>query len=430
MIPETYTDTDLTTNQREALALISGEKGASAQEIADELGYRTTSGAYDIVARLRAKGVPVVNRDGRYLLSDEPDDSVEPIEAIPDGASAVMPMQANRRSPKTKQSITRAANDFLRELEAGFRARLATVEPIRGYRVAEPGHQDLVMFRTDDHFGQTEFSLTADNEVVFTYNSEIARERVLQHYRHTLAVKEEREAGGVVFDTLYILVDGDIVTNESIYEEQPFAIDLTLRGQVKMASEAYLEIITDAAARFPSVVVVCQNGNHGELRARGSSSEANADDLLYDALELALDLAGYENVTFVKNNYTPESVFWFRRGDGEPYGRWMGYMRHGQDGMGHIGTRSAQQRWQSWLLHTAEIDPRPTGRGFDVGFTGHFHELKWEPVAGRPVLMGGSLKPGGEYENRLGIAPGRPGAFTFGVSDDEPIAWLDPVYFD
>jgi hypothetical protein len=76
------------------------------------------------------------------------------------------------------------------------------------------------------------------------------------------------------------------------------------------------------------------------------------------------------------------------------------------------------------------MDPRPFGGGFNVAFTGHYHELKFEQIAGRPVLMGGSLSPTGDYENTLGIASGRPGAWTLGVSDDEPVAWQTPIYFD
>jgi Rad3-related DNA helicase len=68
--------------------------------------------------------------------------------------------------------------------------------------------------------------------------------------------------------------------------------------------------------------------------------------------------------------------------------------------------------------------------GWDVGYVGHYHELKWEPVAGRPVLMGGTLQPTGDYENSLGIAPGRPGAWSHTVTDDEPIDLIRPTYFE
>jgi hypothetical protein len=429
IIDSTYLDgLDLTTTQREAVNFILETGGATAEQIADELDYKTTSGAYDIVGRARQRGAPIVCTDGTYRLVDpaDVDDSVPGMVAVPDGTGAV-PASRPRRL-KTKQAITREANEFLADLEDALHAVTPVDTPVAEL-TAEPGNQDLVMFRTDDHFGEVSNRLLPDNEVVETFNSQIAAERVNYHYARSLAEKDARERMGVDFDTFHLVMNGDHVTNEVIFHNQPWGVDRTIRGQLADAHDAYFGIIKDAAGRFPSVQVICQAGNHGEFRVKGASSEANADDLLFDSLERTIDAAGLRNVNFIKNIWSPETMFWLRKPHGMKTGKWMGYMRHGQDTLGHIGTNSAKQRWGAWLQDTADMDPRPFGGGFNVAFTGHYHELKFEQIAGRPVLMGGSLSPTGDYENTLGIPSGRPGAWTLGVSDDEPVAWQTPVYF-
>jgi len=179
-----------------------------------------------------------------------------------------------------------------------------------------------------------------------------------------------------------------------------------------------VDVIRTLAEHFPAVVVVCQHGNHGELRAKGSSHEANADDLLYDAIDLALRQSDLENVQLITNHVDTHIEFEMRGH--------RGYMIHGQDSMDHIGTNSAKKRWFAWLIQSGD---RHGDNGWDVGYMGHYHQLKVEPVAGRSVFQGGSLQPAGDYETSLGIAPGRPGAWTHTVSDEEAVEQIKPIYF-
>ena len=73
----------------------------------------------------------------------------------------------------------------------------------------------------------------------------------------------EREGGANrEYDTAHLLLDGDTVTGENIFSHQPHEIDLTLDEQIDLACKLYLEQIRRLSARFPSVQVVCQAGNH------------------------------------------------------------------------------------------------------------------------------------------------------------------------
>jgi hypothetical protein len=404
----------LTTNQKTAVEAMP----ATAREIADTLGYTSTSGVYDLLRRAE-------NRDPSYTFSSENGvwdynriETEKPI--MTDGGTATEPAPTTHRVPTAqKQTITKTANDFLSELEVDLRTRLIEGEPVTTDLPARPGYRDMVMFRTDDHFGGKDDEVDIDGTITETFNSEVAADRVYHHLNELLRWKESLEAAGYKFDTAHLIMNGDHITNESIYNGQAHYIDRRLRGQVKIASVTYVDVIRTLSEEFPAVQIICQHGNHGELRASGASHEANADDLMYDAIDLALQQSDLDNIQFVKNHVDTHTEFYMRGH--------RGYIRHGQDGLGHIGTTSGVKRWQSWLLESID---KHDDTGWDVGYWGHFHQLKVEPVMGRPVLMGGTLEPAGDYENSLGIAPGRPGAWCHTVSDDEAVDQLKPIYFN
>lgn len=400
--------TNLTTNQRKAVETIDRRNGATAREIADVLGYSSVSGVYDLLRR-------AAKRDPTYIFDSDNEGVWTYDRVAADGGTAV---ETHRVPTAHKQSITKAANDFLSELEVGLRTRLLEHEPLTADLVSRTGGIDMVMFRTDDHIGSTETGVGDNGEKVETFNTDMAVDRVYQHLSQVLSWKRELEEQGYTTDTVHLLMNGDHVTGEDIYPGQGIEIDRTLREQVRTGSELYIDVIRTLADEFPSVQVVCQHGNHGELRTGSQSSEANADDLMYDAVDLALRQSDLTNVRYVTNHVDTHTEFSMRGH--------RGYMRHGQDTLGHIGTSSGEKRWQGWLLESIE---RNADTGWDVGYVGHYHELKWEPVAGRPVLMGGTTQPAGDYENSLGIAPGRPGAWTHTVSDNEPIDLIRPLYF-
>ena len=402
---------NLTPNQTAAVDSMP----ATAQEIADTLDYETTSGVYKLLSRAES-------RDPNISLASDENGVWDVTRLASDGGTASRELGAStpqhRVPTAAKQSITKEANDFLAGLETDLRERLAYYEPTDATFPERPGARDMVMFRTDDHFGGEEDEVSLDGETVVTFDSDVAEERVFQHLDALLENKARMEAAGYTFDTGHLLLNGDHVTNESIYENQPHYIDENLREQVARVSRVYVDVVRTLSEEFPAVQVVCQHGNHGELRAKGASNQANADDLFYDALDLALRQSDVDNVKIVTNQVDTHTEFRLRGH--------RGYMRHGQDGLGHIGTNSGVKRWQSWLLQSADQND---DTGWDIGYWAHFHELKWEPVMGRPVLMGGTLQPTGDYENSLGIAPGRPGAWIHTVSDDEPVDWIKPVYF-
>jgi len=205
---------------------------------------------------------------------------------------------------------------------------------------------------------------------------------------------------------------GDVVTNEAIFPHQSFEIDCTVDEQIRRATATYIEQIKRLSERFPYVKVVCQHGNHGVFEGENQSLSANADDIIYDQLELLMmhddDL---DNVDFVMSE-RPNFVNFSVRGHDA-------HLRHGDNMETHIGTSRPQRDWRG-LVHS---------HGFDIAYRGHYHNLRVENVMGVPVVMTGSIMPPGDYEEKQAIF-GRPVNYVHGVSDENVLEWMDYLTFE
>lgn len=308
-------------------------------------------------------------------------------------------------------SITRAANNFLTDDEAGIKALLDNAEPATATQDPEPSHEDLVVHLTDLHYGDK----VTDERGRVTFNTEIADRRVNAIVEEALRVKREQDTIRE-FDTCHLCLGGDAVTGTGIYDGQWADLDhevgATLKHQINHAAETLMSAIKTLASEFETLQVVCVPGNHGELRASGVSKQANADIHTYSRLDFGVRHSEMDNVHFVFNDSTSYTNFEMRGG------AMRGHMRHGEGCQPHAGATSASKRdWRGWLL----------SHEFDVSLRGHYHEAKLERVHGRPVIMGGSIKPPGDFEESISEWSG-PAAVVFGVSDEQAptfTEWLE-----
>lgn len=365
--------------------------------LADELDI-TPSYVRDLMSQLRDKGYTVAqDAEGRYYIPEEHDP--------PDGPSYITD---TRSTSEGKAAITRKVKKVLAEMEHELKASLAESEPAvaDGGLAYEAGNEDLIIHRTDDHFGEVVTNQHGDE----TFNSEIAEYRVRDIFDAAMAEVERRRDMGVTFDTANLLLGGDIVTNEAIYDGQPHDIDETLGEQINRAADVYIDNIKRLADTFPTVQVACQPGNHGRIGGRGNPS--NADSILYSMIDKVVRESEYDNVTVLQSSRSYYVDFTIRD--------WNAHLRHGHDAsLEHIGTSSGKQRWLSWLVD----------HGFDVAFRGHYHALKEEPVNGVPVVMGGAICPQTEFEESRALS-GRAIGAVHGASDDYPLEWTQRITFE
>lgn len=272
---------------------------------------------------------------------------------------------------------------------------------------AEDGNEDWVTHFTDLHAG----------DVVRGYDGEIVHQTSdllpLIDYvtERSLALADKH---GSDYDTAYLLWGGDAVTSEAIYDGQFENLDAWLDEQIDVLHDPLLRQIKAFADEFDAVRVICQAGNHGDIRASGSSKQANADLILYKGLRNTVAALQEEdvltNVGFKIGRAGSPTPFHLRGGE------MHGQLRHGQDRSPQADTSARTKEWFSTLL-----DSENFGSKFDVAWMGHHHVSGRLPWNGPPVIISGSPKPGGEYPRKLGamVGPNQPEIATaHGVSDD------------
>lgn len=387
--------TNLSENQYTALEIIRSGDGATTQMISSAMEI-SLSYVYDLITALRRHGYDIKqDTEGRYYdahvgQTGDPDTYVT----------------NTRTTSASKRAITKTATATLAEMEYRLKSKLQNMEPA----IADGGHDfreggtHLLIHRTDDHFG--EHITNTDGEDVF--NSDIAQARVERVFDRSIAKAEWREDAGDEFDGAVLMMGGDHVTNDAIYEGQKNETDETVREQIDRCSDVYLEAIRRLSDKFPHVKVACQVGNHGRLE----SASVNADGIVFSMLDKVVRESAMDNVTFIQNDRSYYTDFTARD--------YNVHLRHGHDSsLEHIGTSAGKQRWLSWLVD----------HEFDVAFRGHYHMYKEEPINGVPVHMGGAIVPQTEFEESHAIS-GRPVAAIHGMTDRAPTEWTEKIYFE
>lgn len=373
------------------------------------------SSIYAQLNRLKEKGYHFSKDDtGRYHLASTPADKTKLSgDEQPETETA---SETPRRSRASKALLTRKKNDHLYELEQRLYALLDGMPEIRadGGLVAHDTHEDMVVHISDDHIG----SLRRDEFGNITFDDSVAATRIRARTDKVFELADREERAGTTIDTVHVLFGGDLVDGEGIYELQPHEVCLTLDRQIDLAGELYFEMIFLLSQRFPTVQVVCQAGNHGELRMKSASTGANADTIVYLMLKRLIAAAQLDNVSFIHNDSAHFVNFELRGG------KWLGHLRHGQHSPAHIGTPSPKAKWGNWQSQ----------HGFDIAYRGHYHERRIEHIFGRsrthpdevrliPIIMSGSIAPPAEYEESIGVW-GAPSGTVHGVTDSRVVSWL------
>lgn len=337
-----------------------------------------------------------------YIDEEETEDTEDEVE------TDVNYSEVKRLTSSSKAAITRKVGEHLAKIEKEVKKVSSELREERR-EAPKTGELDVVFHRSDDHFGQ----VVTDEQGNDIYTTDTTEERIHQYFTDALNKVEEKRELGYDVGTAHLLLGGDIVTNESIYDGQLAEIDEFLPQQMIRASTTYIAEITRLAEEFDHVQVVCQAGNHGEFRTKKASSHrANADDIIYNYLEILCVERGLYNVSFVKSDRSDHVNFKIRD--------YIGHLRHGQGVRPHIGTSSPQS---DWLAYKAQYN-------FDIAYRGHYHRPKLEPLSdGTPVLMAPTCVPPGDFAGSIGEF-GKPRGYVQFVSDENLLESLEYINFD
>lgn len=299
-----------------------------------------------------------------------------------------------RQTQKAKQTVTKEANTYLTQLEQEVKN---TDVPAPEFNEPDySGGVTPIIHETDPHFSAHVRNRRGET----TYDTETAKQathEAFHWYREQIIDRCEPEQ----VEEVVLLLGGDLVEGENIYEGQAHKVDDTLETQIETARKTYFEEIKQLRQVFEiPVKVVCISGNHGDLPV---SSSSNADDLVYSMLEDMISISDTGGVRFIRSDRTDGVTFNFRG--------WKGYLCHGENRSNHIGTSSPQSDWYAMKDQY----------GFDAAWRGHYHEQKQEDVGGAPVYMTASRKPGDDYTDKI-AAFGKTGNAIYFSTDDEPVA--------
>lgn len=115
-----------------------------------------------------------------------------------------------------------------------------------------------------------------------TYNSEVMKTRIRAILKNTMSVVEIQRLDHPVNDCV-VLLGGDMLEGLFNFPNQPYEIDSTLFEQWVTVSDLLDEAMRYLAARFVTVKVVAEWGNHGRLGSKRAAVPKgdNADRMIY-----------------------------------------------------------------------------------------------------------------------------------------------------
>jgi biotin operon repressor/DNA-binding transcriptional ArsR family regulator len=288
------------------------------------------------------------------------------------------------RSAEHKGTRTRKANRWweLRHSELVKQWKRLDA-PVSSQSAVGGGSEDWVLHMTDLHAGDE----VRDSRGEVVYRTDDISAIVDYVTERSLALADKHNSD---YDRGVLCWGGDFFTGEGIYDGQFEDLDAWLDEQMSALLSPLRRQIEAFSGRFDELYVGAIPGNHGEMRASGTSRQANADLLLYKALRNQLaalqDHGRLTNVSMKIAQGTPYLNIPLRGG------HLTGHLRHGQNRRPQAETSARKKEWLS-TLHEHE---------FDMAWMGHHHVSGRIPWSGPPVIVSGSPKPVGEFVRRIG----------------------------
>ena len=228
------------------------------------------------------------------------------------------------------------------------------------------------------------------------YNSDVARDRVMQFAKKIVRITEIQRADHPVKDCV-VMFGGDMLEGVSIFPGQAFEVDSTLFEQFVNVSRLMVDFVRFLLANFENVIVISEHGNHGRLGSKrdGLPRHDNVDLMAYQ-MSSAL-LKGEKRLIW---NIDTEDI---KRVE---YGNYKALLIHG-DEIGRGGFSSPMtivrhaDRWRSGAY--ADFDFRDC-------FVGHYHQhQEWNMANGQgTVFMSASTESSNRYARDLLAANGTP----------------------
>jgi hypothetical protein len=270
--------------------------------------------------------------------------------------------------------------------------------------------EEAVLVLSDMHTGMiNEIYDPNSQSKVITYNEEI-RQKELTYLRDSMFEIQTILSKSYNLRKLHILILGDMITNDRIFDGQKFEIDRPYGKQVWDTVRDLTYFVNQMTTRFPKVHVIGIVGNHGRSNEKYSEEpvENNFEWTLYKIMQESLKKN--PNVEME----VPDTRFYSTQIFGHRY-----YMHHGDNLRGF--SKTAVERGARDLLTTL-IPDLPSG--FDVYLMGHLHSAEKMDLNERStMIVNGSFIPRDQYGYKMFRRYSKPQQWFFGVGKSRPITW-------
>lgn len=270
--------------------------------------------------------------------------------------------------------------------------------------------EKVVLILSDMHTGMVNELYVPGKGKVVTYNEQI-RQAELVYLRDSVFQIHHLFKHAYNMCELDIMILGDMITNDRIFDGQEFEIDRPYGLQMWDTARDLTYFINEMKLKFEKVNVFCVVGNHGRSSSdyKEEPVENNYEWTLYKIIERAFSNDNRVSIT------VPNTRFYSTKICGHTY-----YMHHG-DNLRGGGSRNALEKAAKDILTTL-IPDLPSG--FDVYMCGHFHRSEKLDINEKStVLINGCWIPRDAYGFRMFRQYSKPAQWLFGVNPKRPITW-------
>lgn len=253
-----------------------------------------------------------------------------------------------------------------------------------------------------------------------SYNTEVAKGRVAQVTDKVLQMAKIERSDHPVRE-IHVMLGGDMIEGDNIFQLQAFEIDSTMFEQMMAASGCLEEMMRALLSEFEQVHIWIEEGNHGRLGKKGEHPrEDNADLMVYQLLKERM-----------KGHIEDGRMVWHDRQGFYQHieiGNYKAILVHGDEVRSFGGQTPAfgiAKKVNAWA--TGVIP------NFTDCYMGHWHSPHVIPLAhgqGR-VFVNPSIESDSIYAQEFVGANGKPGQRLHfidpkdGIVTTERILWVD-----
>jgi hypothetical protein len=222
-----------------------------------------------------------------------------------------------------------------------------------------------------------------------TYNSEVMKTRVRGVLKNMMSVVEIQRMDHPVNDCV-VLLGGDMLEGLFNFPTQPYEIDATLFEQFVTIATLLDEAVRFLVARFASVKVIAEWGNHGRIGSKRAvvPKGDNADRMIYH-----LAAAMGKDLPTAEWSITEEDIQRFE------IGNYRALLIHGDEvgRNGYASPTTLVKHVTSWKAGGYTVDGKPWD--FRDAYMGHYHtHAQWPlPDGGGNLFQTGSIESDNRY---------------------------------